>query len=510
MGFQEINTIFKKFRSGMFRIGLLYPSYYLVAADSLAFQMLYHYLNSQEDVYAERFVLDSDGAPRVVSLETGSHLSSFDVVVISVHYELDFVNILRFMIASGIPLKASERMRPIFVAGGPPVISNPVPLAKYIDVLTIGEIEEIIPFFLEKLREYGLEKERLLESLPSERGFYVPTFMKGENVKFVFPWTLPREFHPSAQFQPLIHAGWKRRTAVETSRGCFRGCRFCMEGRIFNIMRERPVQDVLEIALEGREVNMTSLVKLVSLSFFDHSRASTILEKLLEENFKFSTPSLRAETLDESKLELVRMGGQKTLVIAPETGSRRLALQVGKYISLERACDIAYTAKKLGFAGLKLYLMVGLPGETKQDLEETISYVEELSSRSGFKGERELKITVSPFVPKPHTPLQDAPFIGLEQAKIRIEFLRRGLAGVASIREYDARLALIQTVISRGDDEVGRLLEEWALLGGGLGAWRKAVSVSGVNIKMYLASQAEPHPWDFIHLSPRTLWLKAQ
>ncbi len=492
----------------MLRVGLLYPSIYRVAADSLAFQMLYHYLNSQDDVIAERFVLGDDGAPLVASLESGSPLDSFDVVVISVHYELDFVNILRFMLAAGVPLRSRDRARPLFVIGGPPIIANPTPLADFIDVLAIGEIEEIIPLLLDTLREHRGEKRIILENLTPERGFYVPELNRSEEVTFAYARSLPLEFHPVAQFQPYGDPDWRLRTAIETSRGCFRGCKFCLEGRVFNVMRERPLDDILEIALRGREANESSLVKLVSLSFFDHSRAEAILEKLLDEHFEFSVPSLRAETLDERRLELVRLGGQKTLTIAPETGSKKLALGIGKYISLERSIEVTSTAKRLGFKGLKIYLMVGLPGERLEDLEETASYVRKLSDASGFKGESELKVTISPFVPKPHTPLQDEAFIGVEEARRRIQYLKKRLAGIADVRIYDPRLALIQTVISRGDSHVGRTLAEWASLGGRLGSWRKAVINTGLNLEKYAGKLKPPHPWDFIRLHPRAVWLR--
>ncbi|UNQ72503.1 B12-binding domain-containing radical SAM protein [Infirmifilum sp. NZ] len=508
MDVAEINAVRKRYRRGMLKVGLIYPSFYRVAADSLAFQMLYYYLNSQEDVIAERFVLNDDGSPRVVSLESQSPLRSFDVVLISVHYELDFANILRFILASALPLRSRERDKPLFMAGGPPVIANPTPLSEYIDVLAVGEIEEIVPSFLDALRSTRDERKALLDSLAPDRGFYVPELHEGEEVSFIFARSLLREFHPVAQFQPAQDRNWRRRTAIETSRGCFRGCRFCLEGRIFNVVRERDVGDVIGIALEGREANGSSFVKLVSLSFFDHSRADNILEALVEEGFEFSVPSLRAETLNEKRLEMIRLGGQKTLTVAPETGSKELAMRIGKYLSLERVTEVAQTARKLGFTGLKVYLMVGLPGEDEGSLDETVSYILRLSGASGFKGERELKITVSPFVPKPHTPLQDQAFVGLEEARRRIQYLRRRLAGLADVRAYDPRLALIQTVISRGDAHVGKALAEWARIGGGLGSWRKAVAGAGLDLRKYLGEQQPPHPWDFIRLQPRAIRLK--
>lgn len=510
MRIREINAVVKKVRRGMVRAAVLYPSFYHVAADSLAVQMLYHYLNSQDDVYAERFVVGEDGEPVPLSLETRTPLTSFEVILVSVHYELDLVNILRFLLSAGVPLRSSERESPIVVAGGPPVIANPLPLAEYVDVLVVGEIEEALPQLLEAYRAHRGDKKMFLEELNPRRGFYVPVLFEGdEYVDFAFAKTLPLEFHPVAQFQPLDEPGWERRTAVETSRGCFRGCAFCLEGRIFNVARERPVDDILNIAREGRKANLSNHLKFVSLSFFDHSKADEILERALEEGLSFSIPSLRAETLNEDRLELMRRGGQKTLTIAPETGSRDVALRIGKYVSVERASEVASAAKKAGFTGLKLYLMVGLPWEDEGSLEETARYVERLSEESGFKGERELKITVSPFVPKPHTPLQGEAFVGIHEAKKRISFLRKRLGGKADVRVYDPRLAAVQTVIARGDALVGKALAEWAALGGRLGSWRRAMASIGLDVERYLGRIEPPYPWSFIRLPPRPLRLKA-
>lgn len=265
-------------------------------------------------------------------------------------------------------------------------------------------------------------------------------------------------------------------------------------------MRERPVADVLQIALEGRKANRSKLVKLVSLSFFDHSQADAILEKLLEEGFEVSVPSLRADTLNRRRLELLRLGGQKTLVIAPETGSPRLGLRIGKYLPLEYALSVAAEARALGFTGLKLYLMVGLPGESEEDLEKTAEYLRRLSEGSGFKGVRQLKVTVSPFVPKPHTVLERQPFIGVREAKRRIELLRKRLGGIADVREYSPKLAWIQTIISRGDADIARVILYWALRGGSLGAWRAALKEAGVDPSKYTSSLTGELPWSFVKI----------
>jgi len=167
-------------------------------------------------------------------------------------------------------------------------------------------------------------------------------------------------------------------------------------------------------------------------------------------------------------------------------------------LALEYALSVASEARELGFTGLKLYLMVGLPGESEEDLEKTAEYVRKLSEGSGFKGARQLKITVSPFVPKPHTVLERQPFIGVKEARKRIERLKRSLAGLADVREYNPKLAWVQTIISRGDLDVARVIMQWALRGGGLGAWRAALREAGVNPEKYTSALTGELPWKFI------------
>lgn len=498
---KEINVVKKNVGKDTIRVALLYPSYYEVAASSLAYQMLYYFLNSYSEVYAERFVLSDDFyQPGIYSIETRSSLKDFDLVVISVHYEPDLVNILKMFIKGGIsPFSEKRKGKPIVIAGGPPIISNPIPMSKFIDVLVAGEIESTMPFFMEKFFEYIGNPTGLLESLPPSKGFYVPSISMSEKVFINYAEKLDEKFHPIAQFRPAERKmGWIDATMIEASRGCFRMCNFCMEGHIFSYMRERCFEQILRIAEGGRRLNMTDKVSIVSLSFFDHSMSDRILEELVSRGFKVSIPSLRAETLNEHRLDLMKKAGQKTVTIAPETGSFRLALYIRKLIREDVAIEVAKMAKKKGFSGLKMYFMVGLPGETLEDLDRTVEYIRRVSEYSGFRGVRELKITVSPLVPKPHTPLERIPWIGLDEARKRIMYIKKKLRGLADVREYDPRWAMIQTVISRGDRQLGEFLLQWALEGGTLGGWRKALRKTSFNVEKYLGYLDGELPWKII------------
>ncbi len=498
--FEEINVVKKRGRPGDLRVALLYPSIYRVAALSLSFQMIYYYVNRLEGFVCERFVLSRlrGDEPPLRSLERGSPLSAFDVVLISVHYEPDFVNVVRALIASGIEPLSERRNKPLVVAGGPPIMANPEPLLPFLDVAVVGEIEAALPYLVERMLELGADKRRLIDELPPERGFYTLN-TEGEVVAAISR-DLPIEFHPIAQFQPA--RGWERTTMIEVMRGCWRGCRFCLEGHLFLPKRDRPRSQVLRIALEGSKLNATKKVTLYSLSYFDHRDAERILADLTNEGLAVSIPSLRLETLDEDKLSLIVRGGQKTLTLAPETSSETLARALGKPLLRDKLLEVAATAKRVGFKGLKLYFMVGLPGERDEDAEGVGRLVLSISRASGFRGERELKVTLSPFVPKAQTPMQWLPAPDRSVVERRIELIKRMLGGIADVRVYDPRWATIQAVISRGDRELHKLLLAWARAGGGLGGWRRALKLSQIDPRKYLSPiplDAEL-PWSRIRL----------
>jgi len=510
---REINAILKKGKPGDVRVAVAYPSLYEVAVASLSYQMIYYYVNSLDGFVCERFHLHKFQGiePPALSVERGSPLRDFELVLFSVHYEPDLVNILRLLRAGGVPLRARDRGgKPLVVVGGPPIISNPEPLSAHMDVAILGEIEPTLPFLLERYLEYRGDYKAFLEALPPEKGFYTPPLGRPESVNVSYATTLRKEFHPIAQVQPLDREPvWGRGTRVEVSRGCYRGCAFCLEGRIFNIYRERPLSDIVEIALKGSKLNATKRVVFVSLSFFDHSRAKEILDRLVSEGLKLSVPSLRAETLDEESLELILAGGQRTLTIAPETASRRLAAVLRKSVPYDAVARVAAQAKKLGFKSIKLYFMIGLPGETQEDVRAIVEYVRRLSEASGFKGTREIKVSVSPLIPKPHTLLQCAAMDSLSSLKEKILIIKKGLGGVAEVRAYDPRWACVQAVIARGGGELGAVLEAWAEAGGGLGGWRRAVKLVGLNVGSYLGQlQLDRLPWSFIKLRAKPTILR--
>ena len=498
---REINAIVKPFARGDLGVAVAYPSVYEAAVKSLSVQMLYFYLNSLEGVYAERFVVQNlrGSEPPARSLESGRPLRDFWLILFSVHYEPDYVNIVRLLAAGGVSPLAREREQ-VVVVGGPPVIANPEPLSEIADVLVVGEIESTVPKLVEGAFEHAGDKRALLDELRAEEGFYVPS-RGDERVRFSHPPTLPLEFHPAAQVQPE-DGEWRRTTMIEVSRGCWRGCRFCMEGHIFLPKRDRPLEDVLTLAERGSRANLSRHLTLISLSLLDHPRIDELLERLVESGYEFSAPSLRLEALTDERLELLGRSGQRTLVLAPETASLRLAKAIGKPLLKDRLLEVAAKARKVGFKALKLYFMVGLPGESEEDVRGIAQLVKEVAEFSGFKGGRELKLSVSVFVPKPQTPMQ---WFGMEEsARVarKLRLLERELGGLAEVRPYKPAWARVQCALSRGGKEMTRVLLEWAAAGGGLGGWRRAVRAANLDVKKYVAplDPDSEYPWSKVEL----------
>ncbi|RLE69984.1 MAG: hypothetical protein DRJ37_07205 [Thermoprotei archaeon] len=499
----ELNVIRKKGRPGDLKVALFYPSLYHVALDTLSFHMLYFYVNNRRGFIAERFniVKKFGQEPRPYSLENKTPLKNFDVILVSVHYEPDYVNIVRFLQAGGISVFSSEREKPYIIVGGPAVISNPEPLAEIVDVFAMGDIEPILPYLLDRLLEFHDRKHQLLEALPPEKGFYVP--QRGDKEVIVNKAIeLPLEFHPIAQIQPAGKSPRGRKTMIEVMRGCFRECSFCLEGAIFKPKRERSYEQVRVIAETGSYLNKSRKIVLLALSYFDHSESDKILEYLVNNDFEVSVPSIRVETLNEKRLELIVAGGQKTLTIAPETADYSLSLEIGKPLLQAKIENVAFYSRKMGIKSLKLYFMIGLPGETIEHIKKIVDFVKKISEKSGYRGVRELKITVSPFVPKPHTPMQLARIEDIQTLKKKINLLKRELGGFAEIRSHDPRWSHIQAILSRGNRLLSKLLILWAKYGGGLGGWRKAIKDLNLDIRKYLTPTPDfTMPWKKIRLS---------
>ncbi len=497
----EKNTVYKKVTRGYLRIGLVYPSTYQVSISSLAVNLLYYLLNSFEEVYAERIVFES--SPK--SIETGSHMREFDALLFSAHFELVYPDILKMIREAGIPLYARDRGNeyPILVVGGPAVSANPEPLADFFDVIVVGEAEPVIPKLVESLLEYHDDKRKLLEELFGEEGFYIPVYGK-HVVRKAWVRDLDDAFHPIEEIQNIdVEPIYGRGYMVEVSRGCFRRCRFCLEGHVMLPKRDRSFPKVKRLVEEGLEANSLKRVIFYSLSFFDHRDADRILEYVVEDlGVEASIPSLRPDTLNDYRLELIVRAGQKTLTIAPETLSPRIARVLGKGFTYDYIRELSVKALSMGLK-IKYYFIIGVPGEKREDIEAIPRLVNQVVKETGIRASESIRLSVNPLIPKPHTPLQT---IGLEDPGIlreKMKLIEKGLPKpVAVMDSYPPKWAVIQAAIALADRSISKTLAEWSMLGGGLGAWRRAVKRTNYSLDYVFRSRTPPYPWSHIVVSP--------
>jgi radical SAM superfamily enzyme YgiQ (UPF0313 family) len=502
----EINTIVKDWRRVDLRIALCYPNIYRVGMTGLSVQLLYALFNAREDVVCERFFLPSGGEP-IVSLESGQPLKKFDVVAFTLQYEEDYVNVIRMLLESGIEPRAEQRKPedPLVIGGGPCASENPLPLSDFFDLFFIGEIEPVVGRLIDSLKEASRKQIADFVDLP---GVYVPS-LPMRRVKRVWVEYLDRAPHPIAQIIPLVDEKsfympiFGKSFALEAVRGCGRHCRFCLTGFTGQPKRERSLKKLHEIIEDGMKWTPVRKVALIGAGLSDYSRLEELCEMIVSRGFEISISSLRVESITESLAKLLVKGGQRTITFAPEAGTFRLRAAIDKRISDEAIIDAAKIALQTGFKNIKLYFIVGLPGETREDIEAIADLTRRIADQ-GF-GLKSVRISVNPFVPKPHTPFQWEPYARIEYLRECMKLIRSRLVSDRriEIEGTDPRNAQIQALLSLGDREVGRAIEIVARSGNGLGAWRRALAATKLNLESYVYQRKllDGHlPWDVIDI----------
>jgi len=468
-------------------VALLYPSERRVAYSSIAFHMLKGGL-SREGVRVAAYFLEG-GA--VEAEKPSPPLGEARIIVVSLPYEIMYGDLVKALDAARIPVWARDRHRgPIIVAGGPAVTANPLPLYGIVDAFLVGEAEPVLSELARAAQAPA--REAALEYL-ADAGLLVPGLV--EKVKRIYARSLDEAWYPVEQrIPPGVEPVWGRAFMLETSRGCGRMCRFCMEGTIFRPKRDRSFPVLKRLLDEGVEVNRVDKVSFYSLSFFDSPHATRILEYAVSREINVSVPSLRAETLTHERAMLIAEGGQRSVTIAPETGSCRLGRAINKCIGAEGALEAIKTAMEAGLTKVKLYLMVGFPGETSEDLEETIKLVDEAALLASKLGGT-ITVSVNPFMPKPVTAMQWAPLEDARSLREKIAAVSRA-AAKRRVRtsKYDPRWAAVQVALARAGPEAARLIVEWARAGASPGAFKRAAAAAGVDVGEYL--EGKPPEWE--------------
>ena len=446
----EHNAIIKDIRKVDLRFASCYPNLYRSAMSSLGFHIIYDFLNSREDIYCERVVY-----PHSKSLETSTVLKEFDVVSFSLQYEQDYINVLKMLKQGGIPLRKEDRSpkHPLIIAGGPCASSNPLPMSKFIDLFVVGEAEVILDNLLDVYLDLDNPKDNLDAFLEID-GVYLPD----HPVKMVTVPDLMEACHPIRQVVPETDdkeyiPAFGRAFLLEVSRGCTRGCRFCMAGCIYRPRREMPIKELLNIAERGGNATGLNKIALIGAAVSDHSKMEELCQGLHERGFQVTTPSLRIESVTDNLLEILKLSGLKTITIAPES-----IWKVRKAANKSITDDMIKSTMNIAFKhnlNVKLYFMLGLPTEDQKDIECLGEYIKDLIKMG--KRRDQVRISLNPFIPKPHTPFQWEGF-NLDELKFKIKYIASQI-NLRSFKVENPKNALIQYILSMGGPELGDLLE---------------------------------------------------
>jgi len=551
----EWNSVVKDWDKTAIRMALAYPDSYEIGMSNMAVPILYELLNNQPDVLAERVYtpwVDMEAAMRhrgmpLLSLETRHPLKDFDIVGFSLGYELTYTNVLNMLDLAQIPVLASKRddSPPLIIAGGSCSL-NPEPMADFIDVFVIGDGEEVLLEFLDAYRDWkgqGANKVQLLHKLAGITGVYVPSLYQVEYDTDGLPKSItptvseakprierrildklpPSPTRPVVPYIEVIHD----RAAIEIQRGCSRGCRFCQAGMIYRPVRERPQDEVLQSAEELIANCGYDEVSLVSLNTSDYAGIDELVKKLSHRypQLALSLPSLRLDNFSVQLVDSLPTRSRTGLTFAPEAGSERLRRAINKYLAEDSLLETAATAFERGWTGLKLYFMVGLPTETLEDVESIVHLVEKVRA-TGKKasGKKPLiRVSVSTFVPKPHTPFQWTAQENESGLNARQEILRRGLHHKGTRLSWqDPRISLLEAALSRGDRRLGRVIYRAWELGCRFDAWTehfnyenwlRAFADAGLEPAFYACrerSLEELLPWSHIDTGITDAFLKQE
>jgi radical SAM superfamily enzyme YgiQ (UPF0313 family) len=532
----------QKPHGGRLRVALAFPNTYYVGMSSLGFQTVYRLFNGLDDVVCERVFLPprqelkeqlASGVP-AVTLESQTPVANFDVLAFSVSFEWDYTNIVTMLRLAGLPPRAAARSEahPLVVIGGAVTFVNPEPLAPFADIVAAGEGEVLIPDLIAALRE-GASRDELYGRLASKRGFYIPSFYDvhygADGTISAFeprpgtgaPPTVKKAAVTSAELDPPATSiftpdtEFGSRFLIEVVRGCANLCRFCWAGYNYLPVRAFPADRILQRAAEARR--HANRVGLVSIALCDHPEIERILKGLLELGYSISPASLRLDDLTEPVVQLLRQSGERTLTIAPETGSDRLRRVINKTVTNDEILAAAELIFANGIENLKLYYMIGLPTETDDDLvairDLTIGMREAMMRHARSRGQiGRIVGSVNPLIPKPGTAYQWLPMEDPAETDRKTKRLRQLLAGIDNVyfNIKSERHSYYQALLSLGDRRVVDAIEAAEANGGN---WRAAVADTGLDAKFYIfrdKSNDAVLPWDIIDGGMKTSFFQSE
>lgn len=499
------------------RITLVYPDVYELGACNFGLRAVRHILLRDTDLAVRRafhpapdmYALLRESNTPWIDMEAGEPVVLSDVVGFGISSEILYTNVLSLIDLMGLELRSSKRdgSDPIILAGGGG-LANPVPVMPFVDAIFLGEAEAGLAKAASILCS-SLPKREKLEQVSEIPGVLVPSLHRGERVKWVRAETLKKEDAPVKQVVPLAQITHDR-AVVELSRGCSRGCRFCQASQLSRPVRERTPEDALSLIRESVKSTGWEKAGLLTLSYSDYSGLEELITGLepLEEklHLKVSQPSLRPDTLPGLERKSFFKG---SLTMAPEAGSERLRRIINKPLSDREIIKAAEAASRMGARGIKLYFMVGLPGENDGDLLAMASLADRISSIMGRK--RKVTAALSPFVPKPHTPFQWTPQPDHSEMWRRINLVRNACSK-ASVSWNDPRVSAVEYLLACGGVETSSIVEKAFRQGAVFDGWSDLFrwdiwSELLEETSISCPGPGDSLPWDFVDTGVDRKWL---